>query len=65
MDTTSKEPTTLIKEPILTDRTVTTHTDWKLKEPTIRQDIIWGEGPTAIEDITKSQSNTDPDTIDK
>ena len=33
------------------------------KEPTIRQDFIWGAGPSAIEMITKREFNTDPDTI--
>ena len=50
-------------KPILTDGTTPTHADWNTKEPAIRQDIIWGAGPTAIEDITKGQFNTDPDTI--
>ena len=33
------------------------------KEPEIRQDLIWGAGPSAIENITKGEFNTDPDTI--
>ena len=33
------------------------------KEPDIRQDFIWGAGPSAIEIITKGEINTDPDTI--
>ena len=34
-----------------------------MKEPEIRQDFIWGAGPSAIETITKREFNTDPDTI--
>ena len=29
----------------------------------MRQDLIWGAGPSAIENITKGEFNTDPDTI--
>ena len=35
------------------------------KEPEIRQDFNWGAGPSAIENITKEEFNTDPDTIKK
>ena len=34
-----------------------------MKESEIRQDFIWGAGPSAIETITKGEFNTDPDTI--
>ena len=33
------------------------------KKPEIRQDFIWGAGPSTIETITKGEFNTDPDTI--
>ena len=38
---------------ILTDDTVPTDGNWNTKEPEIRQDFIWGAGPSAIETITK------------
>ena len=50
-------------EPIPTDDTVPTGDPWDTKEPKIRQDFIWGAGPSAIEIITKGDFNTDPDTI--
>ena len=50
-------------KPILTDDTVPTGNLWDTKEPEIRQDFIWGTGPSAIEIITKGEFNTDPDTI--
>ena len=50
-------------KPILTDDTVPTGDPWNTKEPDIRQDFIWGAGPSAIEIITKGEFNTDPDTI--
>ena len=34
-----------------------------MKDLEIRQDFIWGAGPSAIETITKGKFNTDPDTI--
>ena len=40
-----------------------TNNGWTEKEPTIRQDFIWGAGPCAIEIISKGEFNTDPDTI--
>ena len=33
------------------------------KEPTIRQDFIWGAGLSAIKMITKGEFSTDPDII--
>ena len=50
-------------KPILTDDTVPTGDPWDSKEVEIRQDFIWGAGPSAIEIITKREFNTDPDTI--
>ena len=50
-------------KPILTDDTVPNGDPWDTKEPEIRQDFIWGAGPSAIEIITKGEFNTDPDTI--
>ena len=50
-------------KPILTDDTVPTGDPWNTKKPDIRQDFIWGAGPSAIEIITKGESHTDPDTI--
>ena len=50
-------------KPKLTDDTVPTSDPWNTKEPEIRQDFIWGAGPSAIEIITKGEFNTDPDTI--
>ena len=43
-------------KPILTDDTVPTGDPWDTKEPEIRQDFIWGAGPSAIEIITKENS---------
>ena len=41
-----------------------TSTEWTTKkEPEIRQDFIWGAGPSAIETITKGEVSTNPDTI--
>ena len=50
-------------KPILTDDTIPTGDPWNTKEPDIRQNFIWGAGPSAIEIITKGEFNTDPDTI--
>ena len=50
-------------KPILTDDTVPTGDPWNTKEPDIRQDFIWGAGPSASEIITKGEFNTDPDTV--
>ena len=49
-------------KPILTNDTVPTGDPWNTK-PDIRQDFIWGAGPSVIEIITKGEFNTDPDTI--
>ena len=38
---------------ILTDDTVPAVENWNTKEPEIRQDFIWGTGPSATEIITK------------
>ena len=50
-------------KPALSGETKPTSTEWAAKEPEIRQDFIWGAGPSAIETITKGVFNTDPDTI--
>ena len=50
-------------KPALSGETMPTSTEWTTKEPEIRQDFIWGAGPSAIETITKGEFNTDPDTI--
>ena len=50
-------------KPLLTEDTVPTGDPWDTKEPEIRQDFIWGAGPSAIELITKGEFNTDYDTI--
>ena len=50
-------------QPIITVDTVPTGDPWDTKEPEIRQDFIWGAGPSVIEIITKGEFNTDPDTI--
>ena len=42
---------------------IPTSNEWTTKEPEIRQDFIWGAGPSVIETITKVEFNTDPDTI--
>ena len=43
--------------------TIPTSNRWKEKERQISQDLIWGAGPSAFENITKGEFNTDPDTI--
>ena len=48
---------------ILTDDTVPTGDPWDTRKPEIRQDIIWGAGPSAIEIIRKGEYKTDPETI--
>ena len=50
-------------KPALSGETMPTSNEWTTKEPEIRQDFIWGAGPSAIETITKGEFNTDPDTI--
>ena len=53
-----------IKPPAaLSGETIPTSYRWTEKEPEIKQDLIWGAGPSAIENITKGDFNTDPDTI--
>ena len=49
-------------KPALSSENIPTNNGWTEKEPTIRQDFIWGAGPSAIETI-KGEFNTDPDTI--
>ena len=48
---------------ISTDGTIT-DANWDAKKDEIRQDFIWGAGPGAINEITKGEFNTDPDTIE-
>ena len=50
-------------KPALSGETMPTNNGWTEKEPTIRQDFIWGAGPSAIKRISKGEFNTDPDTI--
>ena len=50
-------------KPALSGETKSTNNGWTQKEPMIRQDSIWGGGPSAIETITKREFNTNPDTI--
>ena len=50
-------------KPALSGETMPTSNEWTTKEPVIRQDFIWGAGPSAKETITKGEFNTDPDTI--
>ena len=50
-------------KPALSGETMPTNNGWTEKETTIRQDFIWGAGPSAIEIISKGEFNTDPDTI--
>ena len=50
-------------KPALSGETMPKNNGWTGKEPTIRQDFIWGTGPSAIEIISKGEFNTDPDTI--
>ena len=50
-------------KPALSGETIPTSSRWTEGEPEIRQDLIWGAGPSAIENITKGEFNTDPDTI--
>ena len=33
------------------------------KEEEMRKDFVWGDGPGALEEITKGEYNTDPDNI--
>ena len=47
----------------LSGETIPISNEWTTKGPEIRQDFIWGAGPSAIETITKGEFNTDPDTI--
>ena len=49
--------------PALSGETIPTNNGRTETEPIIRQDFIWGAGPSAIEIITKGEFNTDPDTI--
>ena len=46
----------------LSAETILTSNSWTEKEPGIRQDFIWGAGPSAIENITKGEFKTNPDT---
>ena len=41
--------------------TIPTNSRWMEKEPKIRQDFIWGAGPSAIETITEGEFKTDPE----
>ena len=50
-------------KPTLSGETMPTNNGGTEKEPMIRQDFIWGAGPSAIEIISKGEFNTDPDTI--
>ena len=50
-------------KPALSGETIPTSNRWTEKEPVIGQDLIWGAGPSAIENITKGEFNTDPDII--
>ena len=50
-------------KPALSGETMPTNNGWTEKEPTIRQDFIWGAGPSTIEIISKGEFNTVPDTI--
>ena len=52
-------------KPAISGETIPTSNRWTEKEPEIRQDLIWGAGPPAIENITKGDFKSDPDTIDK
>ena len=47
-------------KPILTDDTKLTGDQWDTKEPQIKQDFIWGAGPSAIEIITKGELTRTP-----
>ena len=49
-------------KPALFGETIRTNNGWTEKEPTLRQDFIWGAGPSTIEMITKGDFNTDPNT---
>ena len=40
-------------KPALSGETILTSNRWTEKEPEIRQDFIWGAGPSAFENITK------------
>ena len=50
-------------KPALSGETMPTNNEWTEKEPTIRQDFVWGAEPSAIETTSKEEFNTDPDTI--
>ena len=50
-------------KPALSGETIPTSNSWTEKEPKIRQDLVWGLGPSAIENKTKGEFNRDPDTI--
>ena len=50
-------------KPALSGETIPTRNSWTEKELEIRQDLIWGAGPSAIANITKGEFNTDPNTI--
>ena len=50
-------------KPALSGKTIPTSNRRTEKESEIRQDLIWEVGPSAIENITKGEINTDPDTI--
>ena len=45
------------------EETIPKSNEWTTEEPQIRQDFIWGAGPSAIKTITKGEFKTDPDTI--
>ena len=50
-------------KPALSGETIPTSNRWTEQEPEIRQDLIWGAGTSAIENKTKGEFHTDPDTI--
>ena len=50
-------------KPAISGETIPASNRWTEKEPEIRKDLIWGAGPSAIENITKGEFNTDPETI--
>ena len=50
-------------KPALSGETIPTSNRWTEKESEIRQDLIWGAGPSSIGNIIKKEFNTDPDTI--
>ena len=47
-------------KPALSGETMPTSTEWTAKESEIRQEFIWGAGPSAIETITKGEFNKTP-----